>query len=693
MKKILLILMTILALDNVSAQYYSVSYVGAAKNPGGLNTDLDAPVGGGIATGWSTLIAGNKPTPVWSVRKALPFTFNFNGTDFDSIWVSTSGVVTFSSKVGAVPAYKNTILPDTLLPENSICVRGITSVGNNSGFANVVSKTFGTNGKRQFYITYSAYNALTLGANAFMWASIVLEEGSNNIYFVDSRKAPTTATKLTLGIQFTDSTALNVAGSPNINFTAGASATDLKDNSYYQFSPGVQPVSNTEGVKSFLPEFLAMAQTPVSISAQFRNVGSAAITKADVNYSINNGTPVTVTNATVNIGKSGGLGTVTSSTKWTPSVEGSYKVAMWLSNLNGNEDEEHFNDTVIRIVNIVQTPIARLPLHEVFTSSTCGPCVAGNMNTDDVIFPQYDPSKFTVIKYQQDFPGAGDPYATAETVARRNYYGVNAIPNMQVDGGWNGNAASYSTFLFDQFSAVPAFMKVEASHEIGYKKITVDVKLTSMANYNNPNLRVFVAVCEKVTSRNIGTNGEVKFHHVMKKMLPNENGTAVGALTKDNAKSYATFTYNIPGSYRLPVNGQSSSVINLATENSIEQFEDCEVIVFVQDVETREVYQSINSTGKVLSIDEVDGMNNAISVYPNPSSEGATFVKFNLKNAGNVNVKIYNTLGQVVETISNANLAAGNNTLQINTAEYANGIYTIQIDGENFSSSSKFIVQ
>src|SRR5689334_22355519 len=111
MKKIILIFITVLALNTVSGQYYYVPYPNAGINPGNLNKDAEYPVGGGISAGWTTVLAGSQANPTWSARKKLPFKFNFNGTDYDSFWVATSGVVTFSKTVGTAPAYDNTMLP------------------------------------------------------------------------------------------------------------------------------------------------------------------------------------------------------------------------------------------------------------------------------------------------------------------------------------------------------------------------------------------------------------------------------------------------------------------------------------------------------------------------------------------------------------------------------------------------------
>ena len=77
MKKLILSLVTVLFFTALSAQYYYVPYMNAGQNPRGLNKDAEYPVGGGIAAGWATLLAGNQATPVWSTRTKLPFTFNF----------------------------------------------------------------------------------------------------------------------------------------------------------------------------------------------------------------------------------------------------------------------------------------------------------------------------------------------------------------------------------------------------------------------------------------------------------------------------------------------------------------------------------------------------------------------------------------------------------------------------------------
>lgn len=689
MKKIVLTLVAFISVFALSAQYYYVPYSNVGMNPGNLNNDAEYPVGGGISAGWTNILAGHQASAAWSAKKTLPFAFKFNGSDVTDYYVSSSGVLTFASTVGSAPDYGNAALPDASIPDNSVCIRGIYTAGNNSNYANVVTKTFGTTGSRQHWITFGAYNEPNLGATGFLWVSIVIEEGTNKIYIVDQRKNPATSTKLTVGIQIDNSTAYSVAGSPNVNLTSTAPNT-IDDNSYYAFVPGTQPAYDVEGVSNNMPDYLALTQLPFFVKSVFKNVGSTDLTSCDINYSINNGAPTTAA-ATINIAKNG-TATVTSATNWVPSIAGDYKVTVWLSNLNGNADEEGMNDSATKIVKVVDDYVARIPLCEVFTSSTCGPCVAGNRNTDENIFPQY-PNQYAVIKYQMSWPGTGDPYTTSEGNTRRTLYGVNSIPNMQVDGGWNGNASSFTTTLFEQFQSKPAFIKIDAKCTINFKKVSVDVKLTPLSDFNNANMRLFVAVLEKKTTKNIKTNGETEFHHVLKKMLPNANGTAIGSLTKNTDKTFTTFTYNVPGEYRLPANGQTTSIINLATEHSIEELNDCEAVVFIQDLTTKEVYQAANAEVTILSVDDVNATENTLNIYPNPSNGGLTNVSFNLNNAEGVSVNVYNALGQIVETINNSELQNGLNNLKINTEKYNTGIYTVKVEGNGFSVAQKFIVQ
>jgi len=232
----------------------------------------------------------------------------------------------------------------------------------------------------------------------------------------------------------------------------------------------------------------------------------------------------------------------------------------------------------------------RLPLLEVFTSSTCGPCKPGNERLNTVITP-IDRSNYTVLKFQQDFPGTGDPYATNELINRRGFYGINSIPRMEVDGGWDGNASSFTNATLNDATSQVCLLNWQANYTVTGNTVKVTATLDPLADYTDKDMRMYVAVLEKNTVKNVKSNGETEFEDVVKKMLPDENGTPINEIMK-GMKLSRKFEYTFPGKYRLPADGQPANRINVATEHSVEDMENLEVIVWIQNARTKEVYNS-----------------------------------------------------------------------------------------------------
>ena len=240
---------------------------------------------------------------------------------------------------------------------------------------------------------------------------------------------------------------------------------------------------------------------------------------------------------------------------------------------------------------------SRTPLFEVFTSSTCPPCKPGNENLHGIIDSK-DSNEFNVLKFQQDFPGTGDPYATTETVNRRGYYGINSVPRMEIDGGWDGNANSFSAALYNDAIAKKSFFTLKGDFEADKDKneIRVNMEISPLADLFTGEFKVQYAIVEGKTTKNVKTNGESVFDQVVKKMLPDENGTLLEIVSSDlmqaNKKFTHSITYKANGNYRLPTNGQSANRINHASENSIEDFDDLYVVGWIESGTEKVVLQS-----------------------------------------------------------------------------------------------------
>lgn len=677
MKKItLLMAFLFMGVASFGQMYYLPASPG---NPGNLNNDNEYPNGSGLDASWTLLQGSTSGTPTWSASQTVPFPFTFNGVTATSYKVSTTGILSFSVGNGVTPPSSAAVtLPNANIPDNSICVSGIEALGAND---NIMMKTFGTAPNRQHWVFFTSYSSPGVAASWTYW-SIVLEETTNNVYIVDQRhSAPPT---VSLGIQFSSTSAISVAGSPNIAAMAGTNETP-SDNMHYTFIPGVQPAYDLTGESVDVADYLILNQAPFDISGTFTNLGTATITGLDLNYSINGGSSVS-SNLTTLMGTYS-TQSLTSGTKWTPASTGVYTIKMWASNLNSsNPDENNSNDTVTKVVNVVDNFAVRRPLYETFTSSTCPPCVPANTNMEALFNASGNYGEQTSIKYQMSWPGAGDPYYTDEGGDRRTYYAVNSVPNVAIDGGWNGNGNSLTQGIMDQYKSIPAFVDLDVRHIASdqSQKVNIDVNADFLNAISDPSLTLHVAIVENITYQNVGSNGETEFHHVMKKMLPDANGTTIGSQPKGQ-KSWS-FAYTFNGSYRLSNN--ASDPINHATEHSIENFANVGVVAWVQSNNTKEVYQSASNMQEI-GIDENLGTID-FNIFPNPASDFVN-IKFNEYNT-NVKVEILNAVGQVVYSESPYNTSMGE-VAEINTSNFKSGIYFVKITADGKLTTEKLVIE
>ena len=98
-----------------------------------------------------------------------------------------------------------------------------------------------------------------------------------------------------------------------------------------------------------------------------------------------------------------------------------------------------------------------------------------------------------------------------------------------------------------------------------------------------------VAIIENTTFNNVGTNGLTEFHHVMKKMVPDQEGTSLENLTRGEEISLQ-FSYTFQGEYDDSTG--YSNPVDHSSAHTVEEFDDLSVIVFIQDNDSWQVLQS-----------------------------------------------------------------------------------------------------
>ena len=564
--------------------YYYIPNLSAGQNPGGLNNDDENPTGG-LPVTWTTIL-GSSAAPTWSPNQTIPFSFNFDGLAVTEYKVSSSGVLTFNTSAASVPGHANDYIPSASIPDKSVMVWGIQGTGSNDGIA---TKTFGAPPNRQHWVFFASY---TLGDYAY-W-SIVLEEGTDKIYMVNQRNHPDVTDGITVGIQVDGTTAVSVLGSPEVLPIAGNDLTPA-DNGYYEFIYGVQATLDLEGTSITMDDIAVYSEGAQTVTGTLTNFGSGTITSLDLNWQVLGTSIATETITGLNILPYNSY-SYSHSDQWTPIATGTYDVSVWASNINGSPDENTSNDTVTKAISVVSAVTDRMTLYEVFTSSTCGPCVAGNANLDAIFGsePEAGPhaGKWAMVKYQMSWPGSGDPYYTLEGNTRKSFYSVTGVPNLEIDGLWGQNPSTLGQTTVNDYQNTPSFLEITADYTITGQTVDVNININPIAEvpaFFSNDLTLHIAVVEKETFLNTGTNGETNFLFVMKKMLPNASGTALGSLLVGSPQDFnESYTFN--GSYVLPPD--ANSPINHAVEHSVEEFGDLMVVAWVQDMGNKVVHQS-----------------------------------------------------------------------------------------------------
>jgi len=344
---------------------------------------------------------------------------------------------------------------------------------------------------------------------------------------------------------------------------------------------------------------------------------------------------------------------------WT-SVVGNYTVNL-KTNLAGDENAE--NNLVSSSMDIQQGVIFNKPLYEEFTSSTCSPCAYQNPALDAVLATNH--TSHSLIKYQVDFPGSGDPYYTPECNIRKLFYANSSAPSLYINSvsKW---VAGMTQAIYDSFLGLPAKMDIDivtATIDPSDMVVTIEANINVIENLA-AGLTAHIAIVEKTTTGNVGSNGEKEFFNVMMKMLPNASGTTLGALSVGN-------TVSLTQSYDMDL-------------TFMEEHTDLAVVVFVQDNSNKNVLQSeMMDISIPMGIENNPLLKNTVKLFPNPAS-------------GNINLDsdmeieqiiIFNLMGQIVYESS-----PRTNSLNIDISNLKPGLYLFKMINAEGSVVKQIVV-
>ncbi|HJN06039.1 MAG TPA: hypothetical protein QF480_05445, partial [Bacteroidales bacterium] len=145
---------------------------------------------------------------------------------------------------------------------------------------------------------------------------------------------------------------------------------------------------------------------PTAVEGVVSNNGLTPITSIEVQWQANGGDIFTSTFSGMNLDL-GDSYSFTCADLFDFPI-GLYNLQVWLSSVNGTPDDNPDNDMLTKEISVVSHIVNRKPLFEEFTSSTCAPCAT--FNAPFVPWCVTHEDDITLVKYQMNWPGSGDPY-------------------------------------------------------------------------------------------------------------------------------------------------------------------------------------------------------------------------------------------------------------------------------------------
>jgi len=296
-----------------------------------------------------------------------------------------------------------------------------------------------------------------------------------------------------------------------------------------------------------------------------------------------------------------------------------------------------------------------LVLLEIGTGTECGYCPGSAMGADELIENGHEAAVIEYHAYSN-----GDPYNTPESAERVAYYNITGFPTSWFDGGNTIVGGSSSQSLYSTYYPIVDSRIADRSwFELDLDVVATDntdfdvtITATKIYDYLGTNMTVHLALTESDIDYNWFNQNKLDF--VCRDMYPGSGGTPT------------TFVIDEP--------------VTLDFSMSVPyDIENCELVAFIQDVDTKEVMQTVKvNLGNVVGLAEFGEKFTRIYALSNVTIESASIIK---------HINIYNLNGRKVYSV-----ALDQNNVDLNIESLDKGIYMIQIETESGTRTKKLSV-
>lgn len=315
----------------------------------------------------------------------------------------------------------------------------------------------------------------------------------------------------------------------------------------------------------------------------------------------------------------------------------------------------------------------RKVLVEQFTNSGCPNCAGNTPVVADYV--NDNPDEVLMISYHVPFPYNDSMYHenSYQSDQRVDYYNVFSVPASRVDGNYfSGNLVPVMAATITARAAIaPRYNISFNSSQLSANTVSVNISFTSIdaGNTGQP-LNAMVVVTEKNVLKSSyaaspGNNSETAYPWVVRRMLPDENGTVL---------------------LNTGLN-ETNEVFLTWTADNFKDLSQLRVVAFVQNTATKEIYQAEISTPEISTgltgtTKESDAL---FDLIPNITTDNFTIRMYNSNDFSRVS--IFDVNGRIR---FEANIES--TSLTIDAGSMPAGIYIVQVSNSIATASKRLIV-
>ena len=345
-------------------------------------------------------------------------------------------------------------------------------------------------------------------------------------------------------------------------------------------------------------------------------------------------------------------------------------------------DQNLTNDTITNMLTVTTSP--RKVILEFCTGTWCQWCACGDKVAHHLAVTYPDES--VIFAYH----GGSDPWQGFNGSNIISLLGFSGYPSGLIDRRLGQNSG-WGSFFFD------AEYRMENA-----PSGTISISTTSV-NYNQSTRELSVSL-NATALQNL--SGQYKVNYVITEdnLIYTQTGNST-CPTVPNAIHYWVVRNMVNGAAGTNVNtgtwnlGQTYPLTFTTTLNSGWEAGNCKFSVFIykdngslsvsenqQGFQSGYIVTGVNSNGQ-----EIPKTYELEQNYPNPFNP-VTNVHFSIPKDGNVSFKVYNSLGQLVDTYLDGFVKAGYYNAEIDGSSWASGIYFYTLSSNGFVQTKKMIL-